>query len=266
MIKVKITIDSTVLYRPVEVVAALPHGLLTRPAPYRTIWALHCAMGNGDIFFDQLGLGAFVDKAGVAVIAPSLGNGYYVNSTFEMQADFLKNELQPTLREVLPLSPSRSDNLLLGISMGGFGAVRWALDAFDQFGAVGAISGVFDIRIPLDERAKKSREQRPLAKLFGEKLMPKLLLDASGAVSPEADLPKLLDTGAAGNVLLPRLALYCGEEDYLSLNQTTAFAEACRQRGIAAHLCLAPGGHNPAYWSTVLPEVVDWLLREDNTA
>jgi S-formylglutathione hydrolase FrmB len=261
MIKIQMSIDSHELYRPVPITVALPHGLIASKRPYKTIWALHCAMGNGDIFFDRLGLGAIVDKTGTAIIAPSLGNGYYVNSAFERQADFLNNELYPTLLETLPLSAKREDNILLGLSMGGFGAMCWALETVGQFEAVAAISGVFDIRILPDERAQKSREQRPMLKLFAEKLMPKLLLDESGAVKPEADLGKLLDKAMASKAPLPSLALYCGCEDYLSLNQTTAFAENCRNRGLEPKLCLSPGGHNPGYWAGVMPEVVDWFLN-----
>lgn len=139
MIKLHMTIDSVVLYRPVEVVVAIPHGFLTSKGPYKTVWALHCAMGSGEMFFQTLGLTGIVDKENIIVIAPSMGNGFYLNSTFERQADFLSDELVHIIRRTLPVSTEAGDNMLLGISMGGFGAIRWALESSGQFGAVAAI-------------------------------------------------------------------------------------------------------------------------------
>lgn len=261
MIKLRMTIDSIVLYRPVEVVVAIPHGFLTPKGPFKTVWALHCAMGDGELFFHSLGLTGVIDKENIIVIAPSMGNGYYINSAFERQADFLNDELFPAIRDNLPVSTEPADNMLLGISMGGFGAIRWALESSGQFGAVAAISSVFDIKIPPDERAKKNREQRPMLKLFGEQLMPKLLLDEFGAVLPEADMDKLLSGATAKSSAKPRLALYCGEQDYLSLKQTSIFAENCKQRGLEVYLHLSPGGHNLAYWSGIVPNAIDWFLH-----
>jgi enterochelin esterase-like enzyme len=198
-----------------------------------------------------------VDERNLAVVAPSLGNAYFLNSSYEQQADFLNDELLPTLHGKFSLSAKRGDNILLGVSMGGFGAVRWALSAPESFRAVAAISGVFDIRVPVDERAKKKREQRPLVQLFREKLMPRLFLDEQGKLRREADIDALIDN--ATKTPCPRLALFCGEEDYISLDQTTAFAKKCELRGIETDLYLAPGRHNLQYWCSALPKALDVL-------
>jgi S-formylglutathione hydrolase FrmB len=215
-------------------------------------------MGSGELFFDALGLGGIVDTENVALIAPSLGNGYYVNSAFERQADFLNDELWPAIIDNLPVSPDQSDNFAMGISMGAFGALRWGLTN-NHFAAIAAISGVFDARIPADERIKKSRELRPLHKLFGERLMPRLLLDESGAARPDTDIDTLL-TVRQGQA--PRLAFYCGQTDYLSLNQTHILAEKAVARGLKAEIYLTPGSHNAAYWAKTAPNAVNWLLGQ----
>jgi S-formylglutathione hydrolase FrmB len=215
-------------------------------------------MGSGDIFFDTLGIAGFIDKENVALIAPSLGNGYYVNSIFERQADFLNDELWPAIIDNLPISPDPAENFIMGVSMGAFGALRWAL-ANKCFAAAASISGVFDTRITPDERIKKSRKLRPLHKLFGERLMPKLLLDDSGDVRPDADLDALLATSHGQG---PRLAFYCGEADYLSLNQTHVLAEKARGHGLKTEIYLNAGSHTTQYWAETAPKAMNWLLAK----
>lgn len=246
MMRLRITLPSTTLLRPVELAAALPYGFGATEPPYRAVWALHCAMSNGDFFFDSLDAAGIVDREQVAIIAPGMGNGYFVNSSYENQADFL-NELLDAAREAFPLSRRPEDNAVIGVSMGGFGAVRWALDS-GAFGAAAAISGVFDCRVPPDDRMMKNRAQRALYAAF-ERVMRRCLLDGSGRVRPDADLEQILRKGRKeGASPFPRISLYCGEQDYLSLPQSRALEDACARHGCPVRLHLSAGEHDPVYW------------------
>lgn len=258
MIKFKISIPSQILFRPVMVMGALPYGVMSEVAPFKTLWGLHCAMEDGEFFFHKLNLGSFIDRYGIAFIAPSLGNGYFINSPYEKQADFLQAELMPVLREMLPLSSRREDNMLLGISMGAFGAAHWALRCPETFGAAALISGVFDASLPVDERARKNREQRPLVKLFSEKVMPLLMRDGEGNISSEADIRPLYARAAEKGA--PDFALWYGEEDYLSLEQSRNFALNCREQGISVTEHTAPGAHNLAFWEGAVDGALHWLI------
>ena len=119
---------STTLFRPVDIEIAMPGGFTMAKPPFKCLWALHCAMEDGRFFFDSLGLGELALKYQIAVVAPSLGNGYFMNSDYERQGDFLQ-EMFTQLSANFPLSPRREDNAVLGISMGAFGALRWALQS-----------------------------------------------------------------------------------------------------------------------------------------
>ncbi|MCH5277949.1 MAG: hypothetical protein J1E80_08995 [Desulfovibrionaceae bacterium] len=247
--RLRITFPSITLLRPVEIVAALPNAFTGAAGiPYRTVWALHCAMSDGSFFFEQLDASALVEQERIAFIAPSLGNGYFVNSPLERQADFLQ-EMFERLREVLPLSRQREDNLVLGISMGAFGALRWAMTNRNFGGAVG-ISGVFDCTLPPDARIRENRAQRALyATCSG--LMRRLLLDGDGHMRDDADIAAL-----AAHSSHPAIALYCGEGDYLSLSQTRHMEQLCRRHGHSVTLSITPGEHDERYWKQVLQDSV----------
>lgn len=262
MMRLSLTFPSTTLFRPVETAIALPHGFSTVKPPYRVLWALHCAMERGEFFFDTLGAAEVVDALQIAIVAPSLGNGCFIDSPFEAQGDFLQ-ELLHSLRDILPLSRRREDNAVLGVSMGGFGAIRWALES-GAFGSAAAISGIFDCTLPPDERMLKNRAQRALYLMF-TKRMRQMLLDADGQVRPEADMERLLRQDPAS--ARPRIHLYCGDQDYLSLPHTTALQELCARCRCPVTLRLEGGEHDAVYWRSVFQGAVSDLFdRPDKKA
>ena len=258
VIKIQIRINSLTLYRPVTVSVALPYSLTTGKSPFKVLYALHPAMENSGIYFEKLGFSDKVDKHELAIVAPDLGNGYFINTPYEKQADFLQTELMPVLCDMLPLSSRREDNMLLGISMGAFGAAHWALSCPERFKKVALISGVFDASIPIDERARKNRELRPLVKLFSERIMPLLMQNGNGDISPEADIRSLYAKAAEKEA--PCFALWHGDEDYLSINQSENFVSQCKRHSIDANRHICPGAHNLPYWQSIMGEVFDWLL------
>lgn len=244
MIRLSLSFPSVALMRPVRVEVGLPHGICGPQGPWPALWALHCALADGDLFFEALGAGALVDSLGFALIAPSLGNGFFINTPCEAQADFL-DEIFAALNGIFPLRQERS--AVLGISMGAFGALRWAL-ASGRFRNAALISGIYFATLAPDERFAKNRAQRALYHAF-KASMRRALLDAAGETRPEADLARLLDA-AAGR--FPTLHIFCGEEDYLSLPQSLALEKLCNSRACPAALALAPGGHDAEYWARAL--------------
>ena len=256
MMRLKITLSSTTLLKPVEVVAAVPYSFGSVDPPFRAVWALHCAMGSGDFFFEVLNASGIVDKENIVIIAPSLGNGYFINSPYERQADFLQ-ELLESMRGILPLSHARVDNALVGVSMGGFGAVRWALDS-EYFGSMTAISGVFDCQLPIDNRIMKNRGQRALHATF-KKVMAQLLLDDTGKTRPDADFNLLFQKKQRS--FLPQLNLYCGGQDYLSLPHTMELKRLCDHYGCPVALNISDGGHDAAYWQRAFMDAVPAFFR-----
>lgn len=240
MIRLSLTLPSVALMRPVRVEAALPAGICGARKPWRSLWALHSALADASLFFEDLGASALVDELGFALIAPSLGNGFFLNTPGEAQADFLE-EAQSALGGILPLSPQES--AVAGISMGGFGALRWAL-ASGHFRNAALISGIYFAQLEPDERIAKNRAQRALYQTFKEP-MRRALLDDDGRMRPDADPASLL-AGVSGN--FPRLHIFCGEEDCLSLPQSQTLESLCSESGCPATLTLSPGGHDRPYW------------------
>lgn len=250
MLSLFIVYPSQTLLTNIQVRVALPGGILAAQPPWKTVWALHPALADGNIFLEGLNAGELVDKFGFALVAPSLGNGYFVNSGCQNQADFLE-ELRENLPEILPLAKERDANAALGISMGAYGAMRWALDS-NAFKNVMAISGVYDPDLPPDERLSQNRAQKALNRVMLP-VMRKCLQDTNGKIRQKANIIAMLE-GHKG--IKPDIWLYCGERDYISLLQTDHLGQLCKARGFACHISMESGSHDLDYWRGAFAEAI----------
>lgn len=106
MMRLSLSFLSTTLLRTVEISVALPSGFSQTNPPFRVLWTLHCGMGNGNFFFDSLNAADMAEKNGIAIVAPSLGNGYFINSDLEAQGGFLE-EMRCSLANTFPFSGKR---------------------------------------------------------------------------------------------------------------------------------------------------------------
>ncbi len=261
MLKFTLTINSLILYKPITVHIALPYTLHSAYSNFKSIWALHCAGESGDLFFSKLPLSSYVDKRNIALIAPDLGNGYFINTPFEKQYDFLSKELMPILQNTLPLSSKQEDTSLLGISMGAFGASRWALSDSNTFSKVALISGTYDFTLPRDPRINTSKPQKMLAKIFGETIMPTLMLDTKGEILHDANISPLYAKVKKSDAEKIKFNLYCGDEDYISLNQSQEFIRNCVANHINAKLHTSSGEHNEEFWHRAICTSMEWILN-----
>lgn len=242
----RMVFPSRTLLRPVEVMAALP--LKKTDAKLPVLWALHCAMEDGDFFFRYLDCARLAQHLGIAIIAPSLGNGFFLNTSYEPQGDFLE-ELANSLPAILNISQATDRNAVIGISMGGFGAIRWALST-SRFFAAGAISGAFDATLPPDTRVFGDEKLNFINQSF-DALMRSRLADKSGHLPGGGSLKGLLESFRKK---WPKLYLYCAGNDYLSLNQTEAFYQACKKLNAPCKMNRQiEGSHDLEYWKKAFP-------------
>lgn len=255
VVRIHLSFPSLSLFQPVEIEIALPGPFAQAKRPFRPVWLLHCALEGGNFFFESLNAGELVEKHQLALIAPTLGNGYFINNAQNRLGDFLK-EIKKTLPDMLPLSVAKKDNAVLGISMGAFGALRWALDT-GGFGAVACISGVYDCSIPPDPRIKTHKNLRTLYKSL-DKTMRYCLLDQNGITKPDADFTRL---AASYSEEKPDLFFYCGDEDYLSLPQTAVIQNRLAEAGFKCQYFLQKGSHDSSCWRLAMHAAVAELFK-----
>lgn len=145
---------------PVPVVALVPVGGAP-PGGWPLVVLLHgfggsendwTALGSADKAYASL-LAAKVVRPAV-VVMPGMGNNWYVDSAQPngIKAESaLMDDVLPFVRQKFGVSRDARDVSIIGNSMGGYGALRFALKYPDVFGCVAALSPAIWQNVPADQ-------------------------------------------------------------------------------------------------------------------
>ncbi|TVQ26012.1 MAG: esterase family protein, partial [Spirochaetaceae bacterium] len=133
----------------------------------------------------------------------------------------------------------RKKTFVAGLSMGGYGALKYALTFPDRFAAVGAFSGSLDLRFRLDQAAEGELEERIARDV-------RLAFGDPPRLRPEDDLVELAKR-AAGRADLPAIYIACGSEDFL-FDGNEHYHETLTELGIEHDYTVEPGIHEWGFW------------------
>jgi len=208
-----------------------------------TLWLLHGGSDDDTIWLRRTAIERYVAPLGLAVVMPQVHLSFYTDMAYGGKyGTFLMDELPKLARSFFPLSDAREDNFVAGLSMGGYGALKWALSRPDQFaGAAGMSTANF--------ATMNWGEQRPefMKLVFGEG-------------SPEGthnDLYHLINQCDQVSGPKPKFYQNCGTEDFLyaaNLDLKSAFEKSSLDYTYSEE----PGLHDWAFWDKTIQDVLAW--------
>ena len=224
---------------------------------FQTLYLLHGSYGD---YMDWTLLSSvyrYAQENCVAVVMPSGENSSYVNMVHgEAYQKFISEELPAFCTAVFPLSLKREDTFIAGLSMGGYGAFRSALEHPERFGAVASLSGSIDKAQQVNTKEAHTSKM-PLnyrLAVMGEDL------SLNGT---KDDLRLLLKKRVGENVELPKMYHCIGEDDFLREAGENYLAYA-KELGVDIEYHLFPGVHDWKFWDTHIQDVFEWLpLKKD---
>lgn len=219
---------------------------------YQTLYLLHGAYGDSTDWSRLTGIERYAQRARIAVVMPSAGNSYYQDmAQGEAYLTAIGQELPGQMHTLFPLSMRREDTFIAGLSMGGYGAFRLALEHPDRFCAAASLSGALDVAAAL---TLPRQVPLPFDRAFA---------DPRHIAGSPADLFTLVDQRLKEGALLPRWFISCGTEDFLYAGNQKAQTE-WRRRKLDLTYEEHPGVHDWEYWDTHIRRVIAWLpLRRD---
>lgn len=247
-----------------RVVVQLPPGYDASPSRrFPVLYFLHDGLGDEDALASR-GLAARLDaemaagRMPAAILVSPRGVGTWFTDAFDGSVPygaFLDATLVPYVDGAFRTLPRRSARAACGISMGGYGAVRWALRAPHLLAAAGGLSPA------VQQLARRSARDLPFyvrpsfLRVFGE-------ARTSGAYRRQ-DLASILLDDPALALRAPEIVLRCGTEDEYLLSDVSSFLHRLvTVLGGRSTLVLEPGTHSWAYWrSALLPFARDLLTR-----
>jgi putative tributyrin esterase len=216
-------------------------------APPPVLYLLHGLSDDHTGWTRWTSIERYAAAKGLAVVMPQVHRSFYANEAYGMRFwDFLSQELPRVVERFFRVSTRRADTYVAGLSMGGYGAFKWALREPERFAAAAGLSGALDLAY-MQQFDLRPHMRELVGRVFPDRVV------AGG----DEDLLHLVKT--ADPARLPRLMLRCGTEDHL-VKQNERFVAACRRAGVELDAGFGPGAHEWAYWDCQIPAVLDWML------
>lgn len=218
---------------------------------HQTLYLLHGLNGDHSVWSRRTRIEKYVEELGIAVIMPQVDRSFYTDMKYGNKYwTFLTEELPAVARSMFPLSDKREDNFVAGLSMGGYGAFKWALRHPDQFIAAASLSGSLDIAARVKDAAGTNELYHLI---FGEE-------DITGTAD---DLLWIIEQNSKNGTPKPALFQTCGTEDFLYENNVT-FKQTCETYDYPLTTDFGPGNHSWAYWDEKILETLKWLPFKNN--
>ena len=217
-----------------------------RDGPPPVLYLLHGLSDDDTIWLRRTSIERYAAPLGLAVVMPQVHRSFYADEAFGGRYwTFLSEELPSVVASFFRVSAARSETFVAGLSMGGYGALKWALRHPDRFAAAASLSGAVDVE---RLRASGGRPEDPnlLTRVLGER-------PVTG--TPD-DLFWLL--GQTPVAELPALWVGCGAEDPLD-ESNVRFVDACATAAVPVTTSFTPGSHDWALWDAEIQKVLAWL-------
>ncbi|MFS0725794.1 alpha/beta hydrolase [Paenibacillus sp. 1P07SE] len=222
---------------------------VARKDRHPTLWLLHGGSDDDTIWTRRTSIERYVSELGLAVVMPQVQLSFYTDMAYGGRyGAFLTEELPRVARSFFPLSDAREDNFVAGLSMGGYGAFRWALSRPDQFAAAAGLSTA-------NFSTAAFRE-----KLGGAPFLRYVFGDES-AENTDNDLYHLIRRCDEGTTPKPKFYQCCGTGDFL-YEENKALRDAFAASALDFTYDEEEGVHDWAYWDKTIQDVLKWIPLE----
>lgn len=260
-----VTFKSMALGRPLQFSLYLPPGYTdeNEATRYPVIYLLHGYGGTDVSWLDSGALKQTADRLIAEgalppsiIVMPFAQTGWYVDSagadgTGRWQTAIL-NDLVTYIEAKYPAITEGSGRAIAGLSMGGYGALRFALMEPDEFAAAASLSGALfaDVKSASDF---PDFQLKLFGRSFGGKAFDPVVFNAASPWRSLAD-------DDAGPDELPALYMNVGDKDIPILAAGNAkFVDALKAAKIPVTFSVSPGGHDWKLWSAQTPAMLSFI-------
>jgi len=225
--------------------------------PGRLLPVVYLLHGSGDNFRDWSNntdvsryAASSASSSGLILVMPDGDSAYYINAALKPKdryEDYLVKDLTADVESRLPAAKDRSNRAIVGVSMGGFAAVKLALTRPELFVFGGALSPAIDVP-----------SRRFSLRRWEQSLRFRSIFGPENSETRRKSDPFIL-VGSADPARTPYLYLTAQEQEPL-LEPNRRFAERLKQRGYSYEFHTQPGGHDWGEWNRQVPGCFASLL------
>lgn len=218
--------------------------------PPAVLYLLHGLSDDHTIWSRRTSIERYAADYPLAIVMPDVHKSFYCDMAHGSDYwAFISDELPSLVERWFNVSRDPAKTFVAGLSMGGYGAIKLALECPDRFAAAASLSGALDIAAHIDDEFDESRT-RAFQAIFGD------LQNVPGSGNDLiAQLGKIQKAPATD------LYVCCGTADDL-YPDSVAFRAAAGSVGLNLTYEESPGDHDWAYWDTHIQRVLEWLPLE----
>lgn len=216
----------------------------------RVVYLFHGLQDNCSGWYRFTNVERFARMKNLVLVTPEVQRSFYADMDMGINYfQYVSQELPQICRNLFNLSDRRENNFLMGLSMGGYGALKCALTNPEKYAGVAVFSAVTDIQDRVDK--SEGRRRREFSAIFGNELK---VPDCSNlwALAEKADPDNF-----------PRLLAYCGEQDEL-YQQNVRFCNMLKEKGFDAEFAHWEGVHNWVFWDKAVQRAIDTMFPEES--
>lgn len=221
--------------------------------PMKTLFLLHGYTGSAGNWVPEW----LTEKYNFAIVMPSGENGFWLDgqATGHQFESLIAVELVDYVRKTFGLAMKAEDTCIMGMSMGGFGALHTALAHPDRFGKAGGMSsalivhGIAGMKPGQDNGMANYDYYR---ECFGD-----LETVVQSRANPEVLVEELLARGEK----LPEMYMCCGTEDFL-LEANRHFHAFLEEKGVKHVYMESAGAHDMPFWDEYTRKIIPWMFEE----
>ena len=240
--------------------------LMAREMPYRVIlpagyeanktqkfpvlYLLHGLTGHYDNWSDKTKLKEFAASYNLIIVTPEGNDGWYTDSGSvpnDKYESYVVQELIPEIDTKFRTFADREHRAVAGLSMGGYGSLKFGLKYPEKFVVIGSFSGALGAASwsvkTLGNNWKALTDS--IAGVYGED---------DSQTRKDNDIYKIVrEISPEKAKTLPFIYVDCGTEDFL-IQQNRDFAALLVEKKIPHEFRQLPGKHDWAYWDSQVQE------------
>ena len=250
----------TVAFESKLVGAALPyhvvlpadyHAEASKQTRYPVLFLLHGLGGSAnDWVSERARLAEHAAAYRLIVVVPEGRDNWYTDSATapnEKFETYFIEELLPDVERRFRVVARREGRAVAGLSMGGYGALKFGFKHPEKFALAASMSGALAAASWVPSESLPAFVRPSLARVYGP---------AGSPTRAANDLFRLAREAAPERVAaLPYFYLDCGTEDFL-IGNNRDFSALLLERKIPHEYRQLPGGHTWPYWDTQVREIL----------
>ena len=246
--------DSTALQRKWSYAVYLPDGYETSNLKYPVLYLLH---GHGQDLYAWVNFGhiqpttdeliAHGEIPPAIIVMPDAGTTWFVDRKEKMETAVIQDligDVQHTFRVI----EARNGRVVAGLSMGGYGALRFVLKYPEMFAAAGLLSpAIYDPEVPQGSGARR-------AGVFGA-------AEFDPQVWKELNYPTLWEAFLAKKIAVPMYINSGDDDDFFIEAEATRLYSLLRKNGQPAELRIVDGAHKWPVWESTIGDAMRYVFR-----